>query len=79
MPPSDPSDPSDWKRAALAASLFAVDWVGVGGIAVRARPGRSAIFGLNWCAISCRRCRGAAFHIMLPMDGCLAGSTSHPR
>ena len=39
MPPSDPSPPSDWERAALAASLFAVDCVGVGGIAVRARPG----------------------------------------
>ena len=39
MPPSDPSRPDAWNRAALAASLFAVDWVGVGGIAVRARPG----------------------------------------
>ncbi len=39
MPPRDPPRPDGWNRAALAASLFAVDCVGVGGIAVRARPG----------------------------------------
>ncbi|MGE0038862.1 MAG: magnesium chelatase subunit D [Xanthobacteraceae bacterium] len=35
---TDPAQRSAWEQATLAAALFAVDWVGVGGIAVRARP-----------------------------------------
>jgi magnesium chelatase subunit D len=39
--PSDepPAPPDPWEQAALAAALFAVDPTGLGGVALRARPG----------------------------------------